>query len=115
MCLQENIKFRLIVFKTLIGQGEYYDQLILMEFRFPRMLITILAGAALSLSGAIIQSVTKNPIAEPGILGINAGGGFAIALFISIGQINPDNFVYVLPVISVIGGVATAIVIFYLV
>ena len=83
-----------------------------MEFRFPRMLITILAGAALSLSGAIIQSVTKNPIAEPGILGINAGGGFAIALFISIGQINPDNFVYVLPVISVIGGVATAIVIF---
>ena len=50
-------------FKTLIGQGEYYDQLILMEFRFPRMLITILAGAALSLSGAIIQSVTKNPIA----------------------------------------------------
>ena len=88
MCLQENIKFRLIIFKTLIGQGEYYDQLILMEFRFPRMLITILAGAALSLSGAIIQSVTKNPIAEPGILGINAGGGFAIALFISIGQIN---------------------------
>ena len=44
VCLQENIKFRLIIFKTLIGQGEYYDQLILMEFRFPRMLITILAG-----------------------------------------------------------------------
>ncbi|PTE69427.1 iron ABC transporter permease [Staphylococcus devriesei] len=99
-------------FKTLIGQGEYYDQLILMEFRFPRMLITILAGAALSLSGAIIQSVTKNPIAEPGILGINAGGGFAIALFLSVGQIDPDNFVYVLPIISVIGGVATAIIIF---
>ena len=99
-------------FKTLIGQGEYYDQLILMEFRFPRMLITVLAGAALSLSGAIIQSVTKNPIAEPGILGINAGGGFAIALFLSVGQIDPDNFVYLLPIISVIGGVATAIIIF---
>ena len=35
----------------------------------------------------------KNPIAEPGILGINAGGGFAIALFISVGKINADNFV----------------------
>ena len=80
MCLQENIKFRLIIFKTLIGQGEYYDQLILMEFRFPRMLITILAGAALSLSGAIIQSVTKNPI-EPGILGINAGFRNSIIYF----------------------------------
>lgn len=99
-------------FKILTGQGDYTDTLILVDFRLPRMLITILAGAALSMSGAIVQSVTKNPIAEPGILGINAGGGFAIALFITIGQIKPDNFVYVLPLISVIGGVATALVIF---
>ncbi|MDU0996615.1 MAG: iron ABC transporter permease, partial [Staphylococcus lugdunensis] len=99
-------------FKTLFGFGEYTDQLILMEFRFPRMIITILAGAALSMSGAIIQSVTKNPIAEPGILGINAGGGFAIAIFVSIGQVDPDNFIYVLPLISIIGGVATALLIF---
>ena len=70
------------------------------------MLITILAGA-LSMSGAVVQSVTKNPIAEPGILGINAGGGF-IALFVTIGQVKPDNFVYVLPIISLVGGVATA-------
>ncbi|WP_251654299.1 iron chelate uptake ABC transporter family permease subunit, partial [Staphylococcus aureus] len=66
-------------FKTLIGQGDAIDELILLDFRLPRMMITILAGAALSISGAIVQSVTKNPIAEPGILGINAGGGFAIA------------------------------------
>ena len=91
-------------FKTLLGQGDYTDSLILIDFRLPRMLITILAGAALSLSGAVIQSVTKNPIAEPGILGINAGGGFAIALFVTIGQVKPDNFVYALPVISLIGG-----------
>ena len=64
---------------------------------------------------ALLFKVSLRIHQEPGILGINAGGGFAIALFISIGQINPDNFVYVLPVISVIGGVATAIVIFYLV
>ncbi len=76
------------------------------------MMITILAGAALSISGAIVQSVTKNPIAEPGILGINAGGGFAIALFIAIGKINADNFVYVLPLISILGGITTALIIF---
>ena len=102
-------------FQILTGQGDYTDTLILVDFRLPRMLITILAGAALSMSGAIVQSVTKNPIAEPGILGINAGGGFAIALFITIGQIKPDNFVYVLPIISVIGGVATALIILCLV
>src|SRR5699024_364930 len=85
---------------------------ILMEFRMPRMIITILAGAALAMSGAIIQSVTKNPLAEPGILGINAGSGFAIALFIVIGHVNAGNFVYILPIVSLIGGVLTALIIF---
>ncbi|RIO84248.1 FecCD family ABC transporter permease [Staphylococcus gallinarum] len=99
-------------FKTLFGQGEYTDTLILMEFRLPRMLITILAGASLAMSGAILQSVTRNPLAEPGILGINAGSGFVIALFIVIGQVNAENFVYVLPIISMIGGILTAIIIF---
>ncbi|SCU43012.1 iron ABC transporter permease [Staphylococcus aureus] len=99
-------------FKTLIGQGDAIDELILLDFRLPRMMITILAGAALSISGAIVQSVTKNPIAEPGILGINAGGGFAIALFIAIGKINADNFVYVLPLISILGGITAALIIF---
>ena len=99
-------------FKTLLGQGNYTDTLILIDFRLPRMLITILAGIALAISGAVIQSVTRNPLAEPGILGINAGSGFAIALFIVIGQVNADNFVYVLPIISMIGGVGTALLIF---
>src|SRR5699024_2619365 len=99
-------------FKTLIDQDEYTNTLILLEFRFPRMVITILAGAALAMSGAIIQSVTKNRLTEPGILGINAGSGFAIALFIVVGQVNADNFVYVLPIISMIGGILTALVIF---
>lgn len=99
-------------FKTLLGQGNYTDSLILLDFRLPRMLITILAGIALAMSGAVIQSVTRNPLAEPGILGINAGSGFAIALFIVIGQVNADNFVYVLPIISMIGGVGTALLIF---
>ena len=100
-------------FKTLFGFGEYTDSLILLEFRMPRMLITILAGAALSLSGAMMQSVTNNPLAEPGILGINAGSGFFIALFIVIGQVNADSFIYVLPILSMIGGILTALVIFY--
>lgn len=99
-------------FKTLLGQGNYTDSLILLDFRLPRMLITILAGIALAMNGAVIQSVTRNPLAEPGILGINAGSGFAIALFIVIGQVNADNFVYVLPIISMIGGVGTALLIF---
>ncbi|ANZ34064.1 FecCD family ABC transporter permease [Staphylococcus carnosus] len=100
-------------FKTLFGQGEYTDSLILLDFRLPRMLITILAGAALSMSGAMMQSVTNNPLAEPGILGINAGSGFLIALFLVVGHVSADNFIYILPILSIIGGMLTAVIIFY--
>lgn len=98
--------------RTLTGRGEFMDHLILMEFRMPRMFITIMAGMALSLSGAVLQSITRNPLADPGILGINAGGGFFVAVFISIGQIDPNTFVYVVPMVSVVGGVLTALFIF---
>ena len=102
------------IIQTFLGQGNAADQLILIDFRLPRMLITLMAGIALSLSGGSLQRVTKNPLAEPGILGINAGSGFAIALFIAIGQIQADQFVYVLPIISMVGGLLTAFAIFIL-
>ena len=57
--------------------------------------------------------MSQKSIAEPGILGINAGGGFAIALFIAIGKINADNFVYVLPLISILGGITAALIILF--
>ncbi|QLK85443.1 iron ABC transporter permease [Staphylococcus sp. 17KM0847] len=100
------------IVQTLLGKGTYADTLILMDFRMPRVAITLMAGIALSMSGAILQSVTKNPLAEPGILGINAGSGFAIALFIAVGHISADHFVYILPLVSMIGGLVTALFIF---
>ena len=47
--------------------------IIVEEVRLPRALLAILVGAALGLAGAIAQSVMRNPLAEPGILGINGG------------------------------------------
>lgn len=63
----------------------HYDQandlhLILRELRLPRTLLAILAGAALGLSGAVMQAVTRNPLAEPGLLGVNAGAAMAVVL-----------------------------------
>ena len=98
---------------ALIGQGNEATQLILFEFRLPRLIVTLCAGIALSLSGAILQSITRNGLAEPGILGINAGSGFAIALFIAIGQIKADDFVYMLPIVSLSGGLIVTLFIFY--
>ncbi|MDO3445466.1 iron ABC transporter permease [Agrobacterium sp. V1] len=54
--------------------------LILWDIRLPRVMLAALVGAALAISGGIIQSVTRNPLGDPGLLGINAGAGLAIIM-----------------------------------
>lgn len=100
--------------KTLFSMGNETDTMVLYEFRMPRLLVTILCGAALSLSGALLQSITKNPLADPGIIGINAGSGFFIALLMIFMPVDSSNFVYVLPLFSLIGGLITAATVFLL-
>ena len=60
------------------------DHLIVWQVRIPRTLIGLLAGAALGLSGVIIQGVTRNPLADPGILGVNAGASLCVVVAISV-------------------------------
>ncbi|MEX5612033.1 iron chelate uptake ABC transporter family permease subunit, partial [Pseudomonas protegens] len=54
------------------------QHLILRELRLPRTLIALLAGLAQGGAGAVMQAVTRNPLAEPGLLGINAGAAVAV-------------------------------------
>ena len=54
--------------------------LVVRELRVPRTMVALLAGLALGVSGAVMQAVTRNPLAEPGLLGINAGAAVAVAL-----------------------------------
>lgn len=61
----------------------------LMELRLPRTLLAILAGAALGVSGAILQAVTRNPLSDPGILGINTGA--ALAMVLGVGFLGIDH------------------------
>lgn len=60
------------------------SETVIRELRVPRTLIGVLAGAALGLSGAILQGVTRNPLADPGIMGINAGAATAIVFGIMV-------------------------------
>ncbi|WP_407937316.1 FecCD family ABC transporter permease [Kineosporia mesophila] len=57
-------------------------QLIMRELRIPRTVAGLLAGVALGLAGAVIQGVTRNPLADPGLLGINAGASAAVVFAI---------------------------------
>lgn len=53
---------------------------VIIDLRLPRALAALLVGAAMAVAGAIMQGVTRNPIADPGLLGINAGAGLALIL-----------------------------------
>lgn len=59
------------------------ESLIIATLRLPRTLVAATAGAALGLSGFLMQSATRNPLAEPGLLGVNAGAAFAVTLGIT--------------------------------
>ncbi len=76
------------VLRTLFGKGTDKEKLILFDFRLPRIVISMLVGSGLALSGCIIQSVSKNPLADPGILGINAGASLMVILYVLILVLN---------------------------
>ncbi|MET9108954.1 FecCD family ABC transporter permease [Streptomyces zhihengii] len=61
------------------------DHVIVRDVRAPRALLAVAVGAALAVSGALIQTLARNPLAEPGILGVTAGAGFAITIGSALG------------------------------
>lgn len=69
--------------KTLLGQGTVQHMMVIETLRLPRVIIALLVGAALAVSGAILQGVIRNPLASPDILGITGGAAFAAVVFIT--------------------------------
>ena len=61
------------------------DHLVVRDIRLPRTILGVCVGAALGAAGVLIQTLTRNPLAEPGILGVTAGAGFAINLGVLAG------------------------------
>lgn len=85
--------------------------LVVHTFRLPRILTAFLVGMALATSGTIMQGITRNPLAEPGILGVNAGAGLvAVAVIVWFKDISVAN----LPWFAFAGALITALVIYIL-
>ena len=74
------------------------------DLRFPRIFISMLAGAAIAVSGVLFQAVLKNPLADPGIIGISSGAGFAAVLITAFA---PTLF-FLTPLFAFLGGVAAS-------
>ncbi|QVQ51248.1 iron ABC transporter permease [Spiractinospora alimapuensis] len=77
--------------------------------RIPRTLLAVIAGAALGVSGAVMQGVTRNPLADPGILGVNMGASLAVVLgMASFGLATASGFIWV----AIVGAGVTAVFVY---
>lgn len=97
---------------VLLGQGTFKEDFILFSVRLPRIFITVLAGMLLALSGSILQSVTRNDLADPGIIGINSGAGIAVAVFFLYAPLEAGSLAYMLPLAALLGSLVTAALIY---
>lgn len=106
------------VLSTLVGKGTSLQNMAILQIRLPRICIAFLVAMALSVSGSILQTVTKNPLAEPGMIGINAGAALAVVIFISSKttnyyQVLGLNSVILIPVIAMLGAMVSSGIIYF--
>ena len=99
------------VWNALTGADTGRDAQVVTILRIPRTVMGLLVGAALGVAGALIQAVTRNPLADPGILGVNAGSAFAVAMGVGLlGVTAPSGYVW-----FAFGGALVTTVVVYLV
>ncbi|WP_232662781.1 FecCD family ABC transporter permease [Pseudonocardia sp. TRM90224] len=73
-----------VVWDALVGSSVGIDQFAIRDYRLPRTVVGLVVGVALGLSGALIQALTRNPLADPGILGVHAGASFAMTVAVGL-------------------------------
>ncbi|MCA1028236.1 iron ABC transporter permease [Cytobacillus kochii] len=104
------------IFNSVLSSTPGQYDLVLFEFRLPRIVLAILIGIGMAVSGAILQSATQNGLADPGILGINSGAGFAVILYIFFTQgIRFESELlqlYILPIFALCGALLAAFLIY---
>ncbi len=102
------------VFNVLIGRGTDKQNLIVYNFRLPRIVLTMLVGIGMGTAGCVMQSLLRNDMASPGTLGISSGSGLFVLLFIVIFKVDSVSSAIVLPLLAFIGGMTAAVLIFLL-
>jgi len=84
-----------LVWATLMGEGDVETRAILLDQRVPRTLIAVVGGAALAVAGVLIQGHTRNPLADPGLLGVTAGASLMVVLAIAfLGISAPSGYLW---------------------
>lgn len=102
------------VLRILLGNGTEEENLVVFDFRLVRIILAMLIGAGLSVSGVIFQTISKNALASPDLLGVSAGAGIAVMLYIFLSPDIKSVGVFALPFVALIGAVIAAVLIYSL-
>lgn len=98
------------VILVFLQTGDSVHEKIIIDVRLPRILIGIFVGICLAASGAILQGVMKNPLADPGIIGVSSGAGLAAV----ITMVLLPQYSYLLPFTAFLGALLTSLLIYLL-
>lgn len=99
---------------VLIGNGDEATSTTVFDFRLLRTLTAILIGAGLGLAGAVFQTISRNELASPSLLGVNAGAGLGVMLLIYWTNTETALPIWAIPLVAIIGALGAAMTIYRL-
>lgn len=96
------------VIDVLLNGGRSQEAAIVRDIRVPRTVLGIAVGAAIGVAGALMQALTRNPLADPGLLGVNAGAAVAVVIGLSLGIAGATSSVW----LAFIGAAAASVAVY---
>ena len=98
--------------RILLGGGTAEENLTVFDFRMVRSVLAVVIGAGLAVSGAVFQTISRNELASPSLLGVNAGAGFAILLLVYFSDTAGSASLWVQPLVATVGAALAAVFIY---
>ncbi|MGL5347877.1 MAG: FecCD family ABC transporter permease [Peptostreptococcaceae bacterium] len=111
----KNIDFSTIM-QSIFTDSNDINTKIIRDVRIPRAIAAALVGGFLAVAGAIMQGITRNPIAEPSVMGITQGATFMIAIAFVLQRVNPDNIInsFGLMVFAFVGASISGLLVYFI-
>lgn len=100
------------LWKVLLGGGTQAQRLTVFDFRMVRSVLAVLIGSGLAMSGSIFQNISRNELASPSLLGVNAGAGLLVMLLIDQKSLDASLGFWEIPVAAVLGAALAALAIY---
>jgi iron complex transport system permease protein len=99
---------------VLFGQGYWFDNVLILDMRLPRVLMAMLVGAGLATAGVVLQGITRNDLASPGTIGVNGGSGLGMVSILLFSPTIAATMPMLLPLGAVVGALLTTTLVFAL-